>query len=62
MVVVGAASAYFFAADHVMGGNANVAHAAACAVITTVVALWQCSLVPAIAAHAFYDACVFVWA
>ncbi|MFD3873680.1 type II CAAX prenyl endopeptidase Rce1 family protein [Streptomyces sp. NPDC058623] len=55
------ASASIFAAGHTMGGSVNVAHAAALAVITTAMALWQRSLVPAVAAHAFYGACVFAW-
>lgn len=62
VVAAGTASVICFSADHAMGGSANIAHAAACAAITTVVALWQRSLIPAIAAHAVYDACVFAWA
>ncbi|MFI5867277.1 type II CAAX prenyl endopeptidase Rce1 family protein [Streptomyces sp. NPDC051546] len=54
--VVSAASVVLFAAGHTMGGSANVAHAAANAVITTAVTLWQRSLYPALAAHALYDA------
>ncbi|MEF2529426.1 MULTISPECIES: CPBP family intramembrane glutamic endopeptidase [Streptomyces] len=62
IVTASTVSMIYFAADHTMGGSANIAHAAVCAAITTVVALWQRSLIPAIAAHALYDACVFAWA
>ncbi|WP_433860310.1 CPBP family glutamic-type intramembrane protease [Streptomyces kronopolitis] len=55
------ASTIYFAAGHTLGGSANVAHAAACAVITTAVTLWQRSLVPALAGHGLYDACAFAW-
>ncbi|WP_162597083.1 CPBP family intramembrane glutamic endopeptidase [Streptomyces sp. NEAU-S7GS2] len=55
------ASATYFAAGHTLGGSANVAHAAACAVITTAVTLWQRSLVPAVVGHGLYDACSFAW-
>ncbi|MFL4910626.1 type II CAAX prenyl endopeptidase Rce1 family protein [Streptomyces sp. MMS24-I2-30] len=56
-----AASVTLFAADHTLGGSANVAHAAANAVITIAVTLWQRSLFPALAAHGLYDACAFAW-
>ncbi|MCZ1011888.1 CPBP family glutamic-type intramembrane protease [Streptomyces lydicus] len=55
------ASAILFAAGHTLGGSVNVAHAAACAVTTTAVTLWQRSLAPAVAAHGLYDACAFAW-
>ncbi|MEU2856710.1 CPBP family glutamic-type intramembrane protease [Streptomyces syringium] len=53
------ASAILFAAGHTLGGSVNVAHAAALAVTTTAVTLWQRSLVPAVAAHGLYDAWAF---
>ncbi|MEV4506695.1 CPBP family glutamic-type intramembrane protease [Streptomyces klenkii] len=56
-----ATSATLFAAGHTLGGSFNVAHAAAAAVITTAVTLWQRSLLPAVAAHGLYDACAFAW-
>lgn len=62
MGVATTTSAIIFAAAHTLGGSANVTHAAFCAAITTAVALWQRSLVPALTAHALYDACVFAWA
>ncbi|MGH3802784.1 MAG: CPBP family glutamic-type intramembrane protease [Pseudonocardiaceae bacterium] len=56
-----ATSTVLFASLHALGGSANVAHAAIAAVAFTAITLWQRSLLPALAAHALYDAYAFAW-
>ncbi|GAA4115876.1 hypothetical protein GCM10022284_68890 [Streptomyces hundungensis] len=50
-----------FAADHIMCGGVNVAHAGVLAVMATAVVLWPRFLWPALIVNALYDACVFAW-